>query len=130
MNTSAPDWSAAPSWLRPLLPSSTLERPMTEPVHDPLAPEFWWSNHERPVREGRLDHPFRRNPNDIKEALDLMPEARQPILDALKAAQRFHNIKAHQAADETAIYTAIARLLDAGILTRPGATATTGEEQS
>lgn len=88
-------------------------------LDDPLGPEFWWSNHERLVREGRMDTPFRRNPNDIREALGLTPGAREPILDALKAAQRFHNIKAHQAADETAIYTAIARLMDAGILTRP-----------
>lgn len=85
---------------------------------DPLDPEFWWSNHERLVREGKMTKPFRRNPSDINDALGMMPEAREPILDALKAAQRFHNINQHQAGDEVAIYTAIARLMDAGILSR------------
>lgn len=89
-----------------------------EKIDNPLDPEFWWSNHERMVREGKMDKPFRRNPSDIKDALSLMPEAREPIRDALKAAQRFHNIRAYQAADETAIYTAIARLMDAGVLVR------------
>lgn len=87
-------------------------------MDNPLDPEFWWSNHERLMRENVLTTPLRRNPSDIREALDLTPEAREPILNALKAAQRFHNIGAHQAADETAIYTAIARLMDAGILSR------------
>jgi hypothetical protein len=86
---------------------------------DPLDPEFWWNNHTRLVREGKMDKPFRRNPSEIKDALGLMPEARQPILDALNASVKFNNIGAHQAANETAIYTAIARLMDAGILTRP-----------
>lgn len=67
-----------------------------------------------------MDKPFRRNPQDISEALGMTPEAREPLRDALSAAQRFHNIKAHQAADETAIYTAIARLMDAGVLVRGG----------
>jgi hypothetical protein len=84
-----------------------------------LDPEFWWRSHERLVREGKLDAPLRRNPNDIECALHLMPEARGPIYDALKAAQRFHNINQHQGGDEVAIYTAIARLMDAGILSRP-----------
>jgi hypothetical protein len=87
-------------------------------IDDPLDPEFWWVAHERMVREGKMKEPFRRNPNDIKAALSLTPEAREPIREALIAARRFHNIGAYQAADETAIYTAIARLMDAGILSR------------
>jgi hypothetical protein len=94
------------------------DRQAVSGIEDPLDPEFWWEAHTRLVREGTMDTPFRRNPNDIKDALGMMPEAREPILDALKAAQRFHNINQHQAGDEVAIYTAIARLMDAGILSR------------
>jgi hypothetical protein len=89
-------------------------------IDDPLGAEFWWENHTICVREGLMTVAFRRNPSDIKEALGLTPEAREPIRDALKAAQRFTNINQHQASNETAIYTAIARLMDAGILVRPG----------
>lgn len=88
----------------------------TSSLNDPLTPDFWWHNHERMVREGKMDTPFRRNPNDIHEALSLTPEARQPILDAHKASCQMLNINQGQSAVEAGIYTAIARLLDAGVL--------------
>jgi hypothetical protein len=91
---------------------------MSDPINDPLDAEFWWQAHERAVREGLVDTPFRRNPNDIKEALGLTEEARQPILEAHRAATRFYNINQCQRAAETLAYTMIAKLLDAGILTR------------
>jgi hypothetical protein len=86
--------------------------------NDPLDPNFWWNNHERLVCEGRLDEPFRRNPNDIREALSMTPEARQPAMDAILAAERFIDIGSQSVA-ETAMYTFVARLMDAGILVRP-----------
>lgn len=85
-----------------------------ENVHDP---EFWWGAHKRVPPT--VTEPFRRNPSDINMALNLTPEAHEAIQEALMRAKKFDNIKAHQAGHETAIYVAIARLLDAGILTRP-----------
>lgn len=83
---------------------------------DPKTAEFWWRNHETSAARAGLDKPFRRNPSDIDTALELTPGAHDCILDALKAATRFNNIGHHQGANEVAINTAIARLLDAGIL--------------
>jgi hypothetical protein len=94
------------------------DRQAVSGIEDPLDPEFWWEAHTRLVREGTMDTPFRRNPNDIKDALGMMPEARWPIIEAHKAATRFYNINQCQAAAETLAYTMIARLMDAGILSR------------
>lgn len=91
----------------------------TPPIDDPLNAEFWWHNHERLVREGRLPKPFSRNPEDIKTALGAEPDARGPILAAHTASRRMLNINQYQSAVEAGIYTAIARLMDAGILVRP-----------
>ena len=87
-------------------------------IDNPRTAEFWWQTHTRLMREGVLDEPLRRNPNDIWDALHLTPEARQPIRDALAAAVRYNNISQAQAANEAAIRFAIARLLDAGVLQR------------
>lgn len=85
----------------------------------PLSAEFWWQNHTRLVREGRMETPFRRNPSDISTALSMEPEARQAIMEAHKAGQRYRNIMQYDAGYEIVINTAIARLLDAGVLVRP-----------
>lgn len=87
-------------------------------IDNPLTAEFWWENHQRPVRTGVLDTPFRRNPNDIHDALSMTPGTRQATMDALNVAQRFVNIRQYQSANEHAMYTFVARLLDAGVLQR------------
>lgn len=87
-------------------------------IDDPTTAEFWWENHTRPVREGILETPFRRNPNDIREALGFSEEAREAIRDAHAVAQRFINIRQYQSANEAAMYMLVARLLDAGVLVR------------
>jgi hypothetical protein len=83
----------------------------------PNDPEFWWDQHNRVIGEKQMTFP--RNPNDIKQALGMTPQARWPIIEAHKAATRFYNINQCQSAAETLAYTMIARLLDAGVLQRP-----------
>jgi hypothetical protein len=88
-------------------------------IDDPLTPEFWWENHTRLVREGRMDKPFPRNSNDIHTALSMTEAARKPIRDAIIAGQRYRNISQIDAGYEVVIYKAIAGLMDAGVLVRP-----------
>jgi hypothetical protein len=84
----------------------------------PLSAEFWWENHGRLRREGKFDASFRRNPNDIREALGMNLLAREAIMEAHQAGQRYRNIMQYDAGYEIVISTAIARLLDAGVLQR------------
>lgn len=85
---------------------------------NPLTSEFWWENHRRLVREGRLSQPFPRNPNDIRQAMSMTEAGRKAIMDAHMAGQCYRNISQYDAGYEVVISTAIARLLDAGVLRR------------
>lgn len=93
---------------------------MRDGINCPLSAEFWWENHTRLVREGTMGTPFARNPNDIRAAIEMSgPAAHEAIREALKAGQPYWNIAQYHYGDSYAIYTAIARLLDAGVLCIP-----------
>jgi murein tripeptide amidase MpaA len=88
-------------------------------IDNPRSAEFWWENHTRLVREGKMKEPFRRNPEDIRTALHFEDEALPVILEAHQRAMRYYNIRQSQSGAETFAYTLIARLLDQGVLVRP-----------